>query len=164
MPQAVEERIAVELVNRLKTIVVTEDQNTTLVNVVRAGRDPRRWTITNNSIFVVQGEATRNPAADCPGNPPANGYDLEFGIICFIRQKDSETIVDDATKVNELVALARHAIAKPSDWQSFGLLCYDADFGDTVPFTPSEGSHSGGAFDLLCQFRVSENDPFEVRA
>jgi hypothetical protein len=45
-----EERIAVEILRRLKTVVVEEDQHTRLAEVYRVNRDATDWTPENNAI------------------------------------------------------------------------------------------------------------------
>ena len=162
MPKPPEERIAEELVRRLGQVVVSEDQQIRLAKVYRVNRDATDWTPENNTIVVVQGTATRLPELDCPGNPPADAYLLEFAIVLFIRQRDRETDADQA-EVNQLVALAKRAVTSTSDWYTFDGICMDAEFGETTPFVPANGSMAGASVQLNTTFRVSELDPFLVR-
>ena len=157
-----EERIAVEILRRLKTVVVEEDQHTRLAEVYRVNRDATDWTPENNAIVLVQGSASRLPELDCPGNPPANAYQLELAVVGFIRQSDREELAD-RSEVNQLVALAKRSITPASNWYTFGGICHDAEFGDVTPFVPSNGSLAGASVQLNVAYKVSELDPFLVR-
>lgn len=157
-----EERIAVELVRRLEEVVVSQDGFSRTATVKRVNRDASDFTPENNTLVVVQGDSVRNPEMDCPGNPPAVSYQLELTVVAFIRQSDREPDADD-TQSNELIALARKAIAPSNDWFTFDMGAFDAEFQDTTPMTLSNSSMAGGSFSLRVSYRVSERDPFLVR-
>lgn len=158
MSTSVEEQIAAELVARLEAV----DFELEDVTVYRVNRDATEWQPKDKSIVVVQGEATRMPEMDCPGNPPAIAYDIEFAIVCFARQSDREK-TPEMTKVNNFVATAKKGVTNSTDWHRFGSICFDAEFGNTIPFTPIDGALSGASVQLNCRYRVSELDPFVVR-
>jgi hypothetical protein len=159
-----EERIALELIDRLETITVTEDMATVAVDVYRPNRDASNWTPADNTIVVVQGESAREPAMDCPGNPMSLAYAVTFAIVAFVRQDDRETDAD-ATVINAMSAKIREAIAaSSSDWYTFGDVAYHSEFGPSAPFPQTNDGHSGVIVEITCRFRVSEFDPTEVRA
>lgn len=162
MPTAPEERIAAELMARLEIVTVTEDSGSVPATVYRVNRDATEWQPKNNSIVLKQGEQSRLPDLDCPGNPPAIAYQIQFAVVCFIRQSDRESNAD-AERVNNLAALARKAITNSSNWQAIDSVSFDAEITETVPFTESEGGHVGAIFTVEASYRVSELDPFVVR-
>ena len=163
MPKPPEERIAEELVRRLGQVVVSEDQQIRLAKVYRVNRDATDWTPDNNTIVVKQGLASRIPESDYPGNPPAIAYELSFMLIGFIRQSDRETKVDDS-EINTIVALMKRAVTPDSDWHNFDGVSFDAVFGEVQPFVADGGGNTGAMVELFVRYRVSEYDPFLVRA
>lgn len=162
MSKPVDEQIAEEIVSRLSAVVVTVDAQTLLAEVYRVNRDASDWTPENNSIVVKQTTATRFPEMDCPGNPPAVAYQLEFALVSFTRQPDREENADEAA-INMFAALVRKAITNGSDWYTFGGLAFDAEVGEIVPFITENGAHAGAVQQLMVRFKVSELDPFVVR-
>lgn len=162
MPTSVVEQIALKLIERLERVVVYEDGQPTLAKVYRVNRLAEDWTPSNNAIVVMRPVVERYPESDCPGNPPAIAYQVTFEVKCFIRQDDRETLPDDA-KVSELASLVQMEIAADANWHQFGGACFDSEFGEVTTFEPSE-SHAGAALEVLARYRVSETNPFEIRA
>lgn len=163
MSTAVPELIALELVSRLETITTGNGYAFNVSSVERVSRDAREWTPRNLGIAVTQPIDTRNPALDHEGNPPALAFNLQFNIHCFVRQSDDSSTPDQTTE-NALVASVQKAVASTSDWQTFDGNAFNADWGQRQNFVPSEGKHAGATLPLIVQYRVSETDPFEVRA
>lgn len=157
MSVAVPERIALELVARLETIP-------TVSAVERPNRDGSSLTYQHLSVQVVQGESQRLDTIDCPGNPPAVGYSITFEIKCVCRDSaaDNEAL---ATNPNALAAEAVAAIVGASTtWYRISGLAVDSDIGNWTPFESSEGEFNGMTVTIAIKYRVSENDPYEVRS
>lgn len=157
----VPERIATELVSRLQQITVGNGYAITVVNVARVNRDASGWTPRHLGIVLVQGTETRNEEHDCPGNPPAMAYELEFGIHGFVRQPD-RTTAPDATTMNKMAAAIRKAIAGTATWYQIDNACYDADWSETDDVVSPD--HAICSMGIVARYRVSELDPLEVRA
>ena len=155
----VPERIAAAIVTRL------ENSTPEFSSVTRVNRDATDWQVTNDSVVVRQGTAARLPELDYPGNPPAIAYELTFAIVGFIRQSDRIKDADDI-EINTIAANIQKAIVAglTSTWHTFGGICFDASFGETVPFVTDNGAHTGAVVEVMCRYRVSETDPYTVRA
>lgn len=154
----VEERIATAIVTRI-------GDDPSFESVTRVNRDATDWLVGNDSVAVRQGSAVRLPELDYPGNPPAIAYELTFAIVGFIRQPDRTTSADDI-EINTIAANIKKAIVAglTSTWHTFGGICFDAGFGETANFVTENGAHTGAVVELTCRYRVSETDPYQVRA
>lgn len=163
MSTAIPERIAVVLVERLEQITTDNGYPFSTSGVERVDRGAQGWTPRNLGIAISEGQEYRTPDIDHEGNPAAIGYTQEFFIHAFVRQPDRGTDLD-ATTENALVAAIKKAVASSTDWHTFGDVAVDADWGTKRPFIPSEGEHAGQTLPLLVMYRISETDPYEVRA
>lgn len=164
MFRSAEERIARELAARLETVVLYDYGTPERANVYRVNRDASNWTPRNNSIVIVQGGSARIPELDCPGNPPAIAFATTFACVAFVRQKDREDD-PDAHVVNQIGAMMRRAITRTgAEWYTFGGVSFNCDIGESNPFPQTSDGHAGVILELVAQFRISERDPFEVRA
>ena len=158
MTQPPEERIATAIVTRL-------DADAAFANVYRVNRDATDWQPANDTVVVKQGSCTRLPESDTPGNPPAIAYELTFALVGFVRQADRTTSADDI-EINTIAANIKKAVVAglTNTWHTFGGICFDAGFGATEPFVTDNGAHTGAVVEVICRYRVSETDPFAVRA
>ena len=153
-----EERIAAEIVERLA-------DSEEFANVYRVNRDATDWRPANETVVVKQGSCTRLTESDMPGNPPAIAYELTFALVGFVRQADRTTSADDI-EINTIAANIKKAVVAglTNTWHTFGGICFDAGFGATEPFVTDNGAHTGAVVEVICRYRVSETDPFAVRA
>ena len=69
-----------------------------------------------------------------------------------------------ATHENVLAAAAVRAITNADQWHTFDDNAVDSAFGSMEPIDSSDGEFDGVSIPLLITYRVSENNPFEVRA
>ena len=166
---AVPERIATELLTRLSAITTANGYNFTASQVVRLNRKGDNWTQKHLSIALTQEPETRNEELDHPGSPPANAYDVEFQIKCVSRDQETSggnpaTTAKD-TIVNDMIAAVRKAIAVPAaTWHQMGGVAINSMFGDSTIEDSSEGEATVGTVTLMVTYRVSETDPYVVRA
>lgn len=162
MPTAVPELIALELIDRLEDITIANGYDFTVPSVDRVNRDGTDWTPKSNTIVVVQTAHERNPELDYAGNPPGVAYILTFTIQGFIRQSDRSATADAALE-NRMEANIKKAVAGTASWYTFDGNAFNADWGPTTRFDPTQGAHAGISIELQVQYRVSEIDPFSVR-
>jgi hypothetical protein len=158
------ELIAIEIESRLNTILLENNYSFDVSEVVRPNRKGENWQYRHMGIGILQGESTRVPELDCPGNPPAIAYAVQFQLqgIC----KDSMNLDEPhATSENEMAAAIQKAIASDvNTWHTMDGNAFDSDFGSATPFSSPEGENLGVSIPLSVTYRVSENNPFEVRA
>lgn len=157
------ELIAIEIESRLNTILKENGYAFDVSEVVRPSRRGENWLHKHFGIGILQSAAERNPELDCPGNPPAIAYDLAFELQCVCRDS-ANSVAAHATSENEIAAAAQKAIASPNQWHTMGGYCSNSEFGSLTPFSSPEGEMDGVMLPLVVTYRVSETNPFEVRA
>lgn len=162
MPTAIPEQIAVELLTRLAEITTSNGYDFDASDVERVNRDAIDWTPQDSSIIVLQGASQRDQSQDCPGNPPANGYQIGFEIQGFVRQSDRTADVDVDSLINRMEANIKKAVAENSTtWHTFGGVARNAVWGNTTKF--QDEGHTGCSIELTVDYRISEIDPFSTR-
>lgn len=117
-------------------------------------------------IIVTQGGDERLPESDCPGNPPALAYTLTINIRCRIMPSETDTTPVDEY-INVIAAEVKRVVCDESDldygWHTFEDLAFNAQWG-SHELVSSDGSFEGLSVPLSVMYRVSEGNPFEVRA
>jgi hypothetical protein len=158
------ELIAEEIVARLNEITKENGYEFDVSEVVRPSRRGENWRRLHNGIGVIQGSPERMPDLDCPGNPPAIAYAITFDLVCICR--DSENSIDaHTTATNYMVAAMQRAIANTGDrWYTLGDFAFDCDFGTPEPVDTDDAEFNSVRVPLVIYYRVSENNPLEVRA
>jgi len=163
MSTPVLESLAELVVERLEEITTENGYSIDAESVDRPSKLSWDNGLRERSILVMQGDSLRVPELDCPGNPPAVAYSVQFNIH-GIRRPDDLDQTPYMTAVNELDACIRKALTTPDRWHNFGGVAIDADCGDPSPFQSPEGDHVGVTIPLRIVYRISENDPYTSRA
>jgi len=170
MSTPVPERLANELVSRLETITVANGYPFNVAGVVRGNRDGTTVQYTHQSIRVDQGNKQRVEQMDCPGNPPALCWSQPFGIRCYTRNsnkpddpQDPEAEMPHVTNTNEMIDAAVQAITAADNWHTMGDINFDTRLDAVDLFDADNGEYNGQMLVVTCLYRVSENDPSEVR-
>lgn len=146
------EQIAEKIKARLGLVIGVD----TVTRPLRLNDDPAG----DYKITVTQGQQTENIALSCPGNPPAICYDQIFLINGELRpSEEDETPID--TYRNRFSADITKAITSETDWHNWDQLAVDTMLGP-VAFRQSAES-SWLEMQLMVRYRVSENDPYQVR-
>lgn len=156
------ERIASALFDRLRQLAAGWSTYTAVYEVVRPNRLGEDANPKHLQIVLKNGDSARVPELDCPGNPPAIARAQTFNINC--RLMPSEL---DNTPIDEYVETMHgdvvRVVCEPTLWHTFGGLSVDAEFGDPI-YDSGDGSYFTVNVPLVVTYRVSENDPWEVRA
>ncbi len=158
------ELIALEIVSRLEQITLENGYEFDVSEVVRPTRKGENWKLKHFGIGIQQMDSERTPDLDCPGNPPALAFTIGFGLYCVC--KDSKNLDQPrATNENTFAAAVMKAIVDDgSMWQTMNDNAIDTRFGSPSPFLSPEGENDGVLIPLQVLYRVSETNPFEVRA
>jgi hypothetical protein len=163
MTLPVVEQIAEVLVERLEQITTANGYEFDVYEVVRPTRTNNDFSPRNLSILVDQASLTRNDDLSYPGNPPAVAWDVIFNIHCFVRESD-KTEIAKATGENEFHSAVIKSIVTSNMWYTMDSLAVIADIGNVEKFSSSTGDHAGVMVPLSVTYRVSEDDPTEVRS
>ena len=157
------ELIAIEIESRLNTILLENNYSFDVSEVVRPNRRGENWQYRHMGIGIRQVDSARVVALDCPGNPAAIAYAVLFLLTCVC--KDSMNLDQPhATNANEMAAAAVQAITSDGlDWHTMNDVAINSEIGSLVPFVSPEGENSGVSVPVVVTYRVSENNPFEVR-
>lgn len=154
------ERIMDHLVERLT------EGNIADVKVVRPDREGKNIQPEHGKIVVMQRSVTPNAALTFHGNPVATAYDLVVHLRCFVRNQNAESNEYDSA-CNWIMGEVHRVITNPPGddmWYRMGGLAVNTLLAGSFPLTADSGSVEGIVLPLTIQFRVSENNPYEVRA
>lgn len=157
------ELIAVEIESRLNTILMENGYSFDVSEVVRPTRRGENWQYKHLGIGILQGESARVPSLDCPGNPAAICYAVQFNLLCICKDSANSEQAH-ATNSNEMAAASVKAITSNSTtWQTLDDNAINTEIGSPRPLMSPEGENNGTSVPLLVFYRVSENNPYEVR-
>lgn len=153
--------IADVLFARLETLVASPDEPIPVAEVIRPPRIGG-YTPKHRQIVLTRGSATRNTELDCPGNPPAVCWVQAFNIRIAIAPSEKDPTPLERYE-DALVASVYKAVTLPSQWHTMGGNAIDAAFGDPE-MVDGDGGYEGVNVPLVVTYRVSELDPYAVRA
>jgi len=160
MPLTVVDSIATVLMTRLSTLIGGDEQ-TDVVEVIRPSR-LGNYTPKDLQIVVTQANPERVTDLDCPGSPPALCWRQVFNINCHVMPSEMDaTSVDQLS--NQFAADVVKAVTSPSTWHSFGGYSINAEWLDIQNMQTGEAC-DGVTLPIAITYRVSENNPYEVRA
>ena len=121
------------------------------------------WQPKDCVVHVHQGAITPNEEVSCPGNPPAQGYDLEAIVAGIVKPSDSDTTPIDTFR-NRMAADIVKAATNATLWHQWGSLAINTTIGVAEPYTEESGGVSGVMVRFVITFRTDEDDPYTVRA
>lgn len=155
-------RISDEIFSRLQALVSGSAGAYSFANVVRPTK-LATYTPQHGLIVLTRGEVSRVTELDCPGNPPAVAFQQTFSIRVHIAPSEKDTtpveVYEDVMEAEIHKAIVNDA----ATWHTFGDLAINADLGAQQTVV-SDGSYDGIAVPLAVTFRVTEGDPYTVRA
>lgn len=156
------EQIAEVIASRLEEITEANGYRFDVAEVVRPLRGGFPETPKNWSCIVVQHENSYNETLSHAGSPPATAWDATFHIHCLVRESDKSD-TPRQTRENEFYGAVIKAICNESNWHHMDFLAIVSDWGSVEPYISSTGDHAGITIPLIVTYRVSEDDPTEVR-
>ena len=163
----VPELIAEEIVDRLEGITTENDYEFDVSDVVRPNRQGTNFVARSLTMLVVLGDMRRNYDLSHEGNPPAIAYDLDINLHMIGTATDSGTGSQQTTP-NDMAAAAIEALSQeatdPSMWYTLDGNCINTEVMSVENYSSFAGDHAGAVVNLTTTFRVSETDPFTVRA
>lgn len=121
------------------------------------------WQPKDLVIHVHQGPLTPNPALSCPGNPPAQAYDLEAIVAGIVKPSDASTVAIDTFR-NRVGADIIKAATNAALWHQWGGLAINTTHGPVEEHIEESGGLSGVMVRFTITYRVDEDDPYAVRA
>ena len=155
-------RISDEIFARLQALVSGSAGAYSFANVVRPTK-LATYTPQHGLIVLARGEVSRVTELDCPGNPPAVAFQQTFLIRVHIAPSEKDTtpveVYEDVMEAEIHKAIVNDA----ATWHTFGDLAINADLGAQQTVV-SDGGYDGIAVPLAVTFRVTEGDPYTVRA
>jgi len=155
-------RISDEIFARLQALVSGSAGAYSFADVVRPTK-LATYTPQHGLIVLTRGEVSRVTELDCPGNPPAVAFQQTFSIRVHIAPSEKDTtpveVYEDVMEAEIHKAIVNDA----ATWHTFGDLAINADIGAQQTVV-SDGGYDGIAVPLAVTFRVTEGDPYTVRA
>ena len=122
-----------------------------------------KWQPKDLVVHVSQGAISPNESASCPGNPPAQGYDVEAIVAGIVKPSDIDTTAVDTFK-NRLGANIIKAATDAELWHRWGGLALNTIIGPIEEYTDEAGAVAGVMVRFTITFRTDENDPYVARA
>lgn len=169
-PVDIPEKICLEVVARLSAITTVNGYQFTVPQVVRLNRKGDNWNLKNRSMAVVRVSETENEELSFPGNPPAVAYDLLIEVKAIVRDAEfgsagAVQTTSIETAENMVAAQIRRALTNDGAmWYTMDGNAVNTRIGAAVPFDASEGELNGITIPIVVTYRVSETDPYTVRA
>lgn len=154
-------RISDEIFRRLETLGDLQNSVMQFESIERPTR-LATYTPKHGTVVLTRGEVARVPDLDCPGNPPSLAYKQTFLIRVHIAPSERD---ETPIELYEDVAEAEVIRAIKSDplWHQFDGNAINAEFSAVV-LQSDDGGYAGIAVPVDVTYRVTEGDPFEVRA
>lgn len=121
------------------------------------------WQPKDLVVHVHQGTLTPNAELSCPGNPPAQAYDLEAIVAGVVKPSDMELTAIDTFK-NRMGADIIVAATNAAAWHQWGSLAINTTIGPVEEYVEETGGFAGVMVRFFITFRVDEDDPYTVRA
>ena len=121
------------------------------------------WQPKDLVVHVHQGTITANMELSCPGNPPAQAYELQAIVAGIVKPSDLSTTAVDTFK-NRLSANIIKAATDADQWHTWGSLAFNTEIGAVEDYTDESGAVAGVMVNFTIYFRTDEDDPYTVRA
>lgn len=163
----VSERIADAILQRLLLLTAGYSDQFVASGVERPLRNDA-GTPAHLRIVLTQDSPERIEDLDCPGNPPANCYATRYNIRCYVMPSENDT-----TPVEEYCNLMAGEVVRVvcdddmiddgTQWHTMGGMAVNAEW-QAHENIDADGSYDGVNVPLHVTYRVSETNPFEVRA
>ncbi len=155
-------RISDEIFARLQALVSGSVGAYSFADVVRPTK-LATYTPQHGLIVLTRGEVSRVTELDCPGNPPAVAFQQTFSIRVHIAPSEKDTTPVEVYEDVMEAEIHKAIVNDSATWHTFGDLAINADIGAQQTVV-SDGSYDGIAVPLVVTFRVTEGDPYTVRA
>jgi hypothetical protein len=155
-------RISDEIFARLQALVSGSAGAYSFANVVRPTK-LATYTPQHGLIVLTRGEVSRVTELDCPGNPPAVAFQQTFSIRVHIAPSEKDTTPVEVYEDVMEAEIHRAIVNDAATWHTFGDLAINANLGAQQTVV-SDGGYDGIAVPLAVTFRVTEGDPYTVRA
>jgi hypothetical protein len=155
-------RISDEIFARLQALVSGSAGAYSFVDVVRPTK-LATYTPQHGLIVLTRGEVSRVTELDCPGNPPAVAFQQTFSIRVHIAPSEKDTTPVEVYEDVMEAEIHKAIVNDQATWHTFGNLAINADIGAQQTVV-SDGSYNGIAVPLTVTFRITEGDPYTVRA
>ena len=155
-------RISDEIFARLQALASGSAGAYSFANVVRPTK-LATYTPQHGLIVLTRGEVSRVTELDCPGNPPAVAFQQTFSIRVHIAPSEKDTTPVEVYEDVMEAEIHRAIVNDAATWHTFGDLAINADLGAQQTVV-SDGGYDGIAVPLAVTFRVTEGDPYTVRA
>ena len=155
-------RISDEIFERLQAMVAGSAVAYQFVGVIRPTK-LATYSPQHGLIVLTRGEMVRVNDLDCPGNPPAQCWQQTFLIRVHIAPSEKDTTPVELYEDIMEAEIHKAIVTDADTWHTFDNNAINADFGPQQTAT-SDGGYDGIAIPLMVTYRVSEGDPYTVRA
>lgn len=121
------------------------------------------WQPKDNTLVVNFLTLERNEELSCPGNPPAQAWDMEVEICGLIKPSDTDTTAVDTYKMRLHAEIIKACCDGISRWWTWGEKAIDSRFSTAEEHTDDNGAFAGVKVTMTATFRTDEDNPFNLR-
>jgi len=164
MATSIPEAIMVVIETRLNTITAANGFENTVSEVVRplrlGGFQPQ-----DLQIVMTSGDLTPVPENHCPGNPPANAWNMPVKIAGIVRTSETSTTAKDTTKLQFMSDVIKAlGDSGSATWHTFGGNALNSTIAGIEDYQADDGSGTGFMVTLDVLFRTDETNLFNLHA
>jgi len=160
MALPVSEQILVKVKQRLQLIDAGSGYEVTASDVVRPTRIAQH-SPNDYQLTVTADRLTPNMESSCPGNPPAQAWEMEVGIVAESRPSEEEQTPIDTLR-HVFAADVIRAVTDADLWYTWDNLAFNTTYGEVTTIETDVGSAI--RIPLLIMYRTDEDNPYNVRA
>lgn len=121
------------------------------------------WQPKDDTLVVNFLTLEKNEELSCPGNPPAQAYDMEVEICGLIKPSDKDPTSVDTYRMRLHAEIVRACCDGISAWWQWGGKAINSSFGTAEEHTDGDGAFAGVKVIMTTTFRVDEDNPFNMR-
>lgn len=121
------------------------------------------WQPKDLVVNVYQGVMTPNEELSCPGNPPAQAFDLPVIVAGITKPSDKDPTAIDTFRNRMAANIIKYA-TNAALWHQWGGLAINTTIGPVEPYVEETGGMHGISVTFVITFRTDEDDPYTVRA
>ena len=131
--------------------------------LAKRSRGIATWLPKDLTVHISQGPMVPNEEQSCPGNPPAQAYDLPVIVSGITKPSESTDIPIDTFRNRMAADIVKNA-TDVDLWHQWGGLAVNTEIGTAEPYEDETGGFHGVSVPFLVTFRTDENDPYTVRS
>lgn len=122
------------------------------------------WQPKDGTVVVNMLRLRKNDELSCPGNPPAQAWDMTVQICGMIKPSDRDTTAVDTYKSRIYSEIIKACCDGINRWWTWGEKAIISTFRSVTEHTDDNGAFAGVSVELITTFRTDEGNPYVGRS